>query len=44
MSSENTARKFKLGQYLDYVASLPTIDAVRHGATMTGREGRTLFD
>jgi deoxyribodipyrimidine photo-lyase len=25
MSSENTARKFKLGPYLDYVASLPPI-------------------
>jgi deoxyribodipyrimidine photo-lyase len=27
MSSENTARKFKLGPYYDYVASLPTIEA-----------------
>lgn len=29
MSSDNTAKKFKLGPYLDYVASLPTIEAVR---------------
>ena len=29
MSSDNTARKFKLGPYLDYVASLPTIAQVR---------------
>jgi hypothetical protein len=25
MSSENTARKFRLGPYLDYVAGLPEI-------------------
>jgi deoxyribodipyrimidine photo-lyase len=29
MSSQNTARKFKLGAYLDYVASLPEIGTVR---------------
>jgi deoxyribodipyrimidine photo-lyase len=29
MSSENTARKFRLGRYLEYVASLPTIAEVR---------------
>jgi len=36
MSSENTARKFKLGPYYDYVASLPTIDSVRRGTPTTG--------
>ena len=36
MSSENTARKFKLGPYYDYVASLPTIDAVRGGTPARG--------
>jgi len=29
MSSENTARKFKLGAYYDYVSSLPSIESVR---------------
>jgi deoxyribodipyrimidine photo-lyase len=29
MSSENTARKFRLGPYLDYVAGLPSIADVR---------------
>jgi hypothetical protein len=29
MSSENTARKFRLAPYHDYVSGLPTIDAVR---------------
>jgi deoxyribodipyrimidine photo-lyase len=33
MSSENTARKFKLARYLDYVDGLPTIAAVRSGVT-----------
>jgi deoxyribodipyrimidine photo-lyase len=32
MSSENTARKFKLGPYHSYVNGLPTIDEVRRGA------------
>ena len=31
MSSDNTARKFKLGPYFDYVAGLPAISAVRSG-------------
>ncbi len=31
MSSENTARKFKLGPYLEWVARLPTIERVRAG-------------
>ena len=31
MSSENTARKFRLGPYYTYVESLPTIEAVRSG-------------
>jgi deoxyribodipyrimidine photo-lyase len=31
MSSENTARKFRLGPYLDYVAGLPSIAEVRSG-------------
>jgi deoxyribodipyrimidine photo-lyase len=31
MSSENTARKFKLGPYEDYLATLPTIAEVRTG-------------
>jgi deoxyribodipyrimidine photo-lyase len=31
MSSENTARKFKLGPYHDYVNTLPTIEGVRRG-------------
>jgi deoxyribodipyrimidine photo-lyase len=31
MSSENTARKFKLGPYLDWVARLPSIERVRSG-------------
>jgi deoxyribodipyrimidine photo-lyase len=31
MSSENTARKFKLGSYFRYVEALPTIEAVRSG-------------
>jgi deoxyribodipyrimidine photo-lyase len=29
MSSENTARKFRLGPYYEYVTSLPTIEGVR---------------
>ena len=37
MSSENTARKFKLGPYFDYVNGLPTIAAVRQGGG-TGSE------
>ena len=31
MSSDNTARKFKLGRYLDWTASLPAIAEVRAG-------------
>jgi len=31
MSSENTARKFRLGPYYAYVEGLPTIEAVRSG-------------
>jgi deoxyribodipyrimidine photo-lyase len=31
MSSDNTARKFRLGPYYDYVNGLPTIAAVREG-------------
>jgi deoxyribodipyrimidine photo-lyase len=31
MSSENTARKFRLGPYYEYVSALPTITAVRGG-------------
>ena len=31
MSSENTARKFRLGPYYAYVDSLPSIEAVRSG-------------
>lgn len=31
MSSENTAKKFKLGRYLEWNASLPTIAQVRSG-------------
>ncbi|VTS08080.1 cryptochrome/DNA photolyase family protein [Tuwongella immobilis] len=33
MSSENTAKKFKLGPYLDWVRSLPTIGQVHRGVT-----------
>ena len=33
MSSENTARKFKLGPYYDYIESLPTIEQIRSGGT-----------
>jgi len=33
MSSENTARKFRLGPYLDYVGSLPEIADVRGSRT-----------
>jgi len=32
MSSDNTARKFKLGPYYEYVNGLPTIAEVRRGA------------
>jgi deoxyribodipyrimidine photo-lyase len=32
MSSENTARKWKLGPYYDYVNALPTIESVRRGS------------
>ena len=35
MSSENTARKFKLGPYYEYVNGLPTIEEIRRGR---GRE------
>jgi deoxyribodipyrimidine photo-lyase len=42
MSSDNTARKFKLQKYHDYIATLPTIAAVRKG-TMTGAKA-TLFE
>lgn len=35
MSSENTARKFKLGPYYEYVTTLPTIEQVRRGARPT---------
>ena len=31
MSSDNTAKKFKLAGYYEYVGRLPTIDAVREG-------------
>jgi deoxyribodipyrimidine photo-lyase len=31
MSSENTARKFKLGPYLEYIDRLPTIAEIRRG-------------
>ena len=31
MSSENTARKFKLGPYLEWVARLPSLERVRAG-------------
>ncbi len=33
MSSENTARKFKLEGYYDYVRRLPTVSQVRRGVT-----------
>jgi deoxyribodipyrimidine photo-lyase len=33
MSSENTARKFRLGPYYQYVEGLPSIDAARSGRT-----------
>ncbi len=33
MSSENTARKFRLAPYLAYVEGLPTVEAVRSGRT-----------
>ncbi len=33
MSSGNTAKKFKLGPYLDYVKGLPSISSVRAGET-----------
>ncbi len=33
MSSENTARKYRLGPYYTYVETLPTIEAVRSGRT-----------
>jgi deoxyribodipyrimidine photo-lyase len=32
MSSDNTARKFKLGPYYEYVSGLPTIEKVREGS------------
>ena len=37
MSSENTARKFKLGPYYAYVDGLPTIAEVRAGAAGASR-------
>jgi deoxyribodipyrimidine photo-lyase len=39
MSSDNTARKFKLGPYLDYVSTLPTIAQLRCGGR-GGEAGR----
>jgi deoxyribodipyrimidine photo-lyase len=36
MSSENTARKFRLGPYLEYVSGLPSIADVRGAAAMAG--------
>jgi deoxyribodipyrimidine photo-lyase len=35
MSSENTARKFKLGSYYEYVDTLPSIESVRSGGCRT---------
>ena len=35
MSSDNTARKFKLGPYHDYVNALPSIADVRSGTAPT---------
>ncbi|HEY6548088.1 MAG TPA: hypothetical protein VI589_09285, partial [Vicinamibacteria bacterium] len=40
MSSENTARKFKLGPYYEYVNGLPTIEAVRKGHTLGAGGGQ----
>jgi len=43
MSSDNTAKKFKLKGYLDYVRRLPSIADVRAGKTEVKRAG-TLFE
>ena len=40
MSSGNTAKKFKLKGYYEYVHSLPTIAAVRAGETAAANPGR----
>jgi len=40
MSSENTARKFKLGAYYEYVDGLPAIEAVRRGGATAGSSPR----
>lgn len=43
MSSDNTAKKFKLKGYLDYVRRLPQVADVRAGKTEVKKAG-TLFD
>ena len=43
MSSDNTAKKFKLDRYYDYVRRLPTPQQVRDGKTAVAKAG-TLFD
>ncbi len=43
MSSDNTAKKFKLKGYLDYVRRLPQVADVRQGKTEVKKAG-TLFD
>ncbi|HVQ31855.1 MAG TPA: deoxyribodipyrimidine photolyase [Vicinamibacteria bacterium] len=40
MSSENTARKFKLGAYYEYVNGLPAIEAVRRDGATAGPSPR----
>ena len=42
MSSTNTAKKFKLGPYYEYVRSLPTVEAVR-GLPQRGNAAASLF-
>jgi hypothetical protein len=43
MSSRNTVRKFRLGPYLDYVETLPTIDAVRGRGKIAALAGKSRF-
>jgi hypothetical protein len=40
MSSENTAKKFKLAGYYEYVRGLPTPAEVRAGKTAVSRSAR----
>jgi hypothetical protein len=43
MSSDNTAKKFKLAGYYEYVRRLPTPKQAREGRTAVAKSG-TLFD